>query len=352
MTLYLEDKVQHILSKRNPDLLISDNSSLSVWSECNRKYLYRVILSLRDPLEKVSLSFGKAFHSFLENYYKGKPFEECFAAFTLTATKGNSQITVTKDESIENGKDQEYSLEFGFLLCKKYAEQYPLEREYFTPMRDTAGEHYLEMGFALDLVNGIIIGLIDGLSLVNATQQPLVLEHKTTKYNINSSYFSDYNPNNQVSTYLYAASELLGKPVTTALINVIRVKDYKRGTPAENDEKLFGRLETSRDPEQLEQRMRHADFQLGQIKQSIAAGIDGFPMETQSCRTRYGECEYRKLCMAKTDAMLEILAETTYISKTWSPYHVLEGVEKVVEIDVCKDKNKVDVVDTKSIIEV
>jgi len=350
MSFYLEDKVKHIFSKRDPGLIIMDNSSLSVWEECNRKFLYRVILSLREPKEKVALSFGKAFHRFLEYYYSGHTFEESFAEFVTTATKDNSQITVTKDESIENGHEQEYSLEFGFLLCKKYAEIHPIEREYFTPMKTDGGEYYLEMGFALNLLNGIIIGLIDGLATINSSKTDIVLEHKTTKYNINSSYLSDFNPNNQVSTYLYAASELLGKPVTTALINVIRVKDYKRGTPEENDEKLFGRIETSRDKEQLEQRMRHANFQLDQIQQSIDVGLDGFPMHTQSCRTRFGECEYRKLCMANNDRMIQILAESAYITKAWSPYEVFEDAKKVVEVDV--QEHTVDLVDIKDVVEI
>jgi hypothetical protein len=345
MYSFLDDKIQHIISKRNADIIIMDNSSLSVWEECNRKFLYRVLLALKDPKEKAAITFGKAFHKFLEWHHSGHTFLESYEQFVLVANTERSRITVTKDESIDNNQKQEYSLEFAFILCKKYADTHPLDREYFTPMKNADGEVYLEMGFAMDLLNGIIIGLIDGLGVINSTKREIVVEHKSTGYNINASYLADFNPNNQVSTYLYAASELLGRPITTALINVIRVKDYKRGDKEDNDTKLFGRIETHRDTEQLEQRMRHANFQLGQIKQSIDAGLDGFPMHTQSCRTKYGECEYRKLCMCKNDTMIQILAESVYVTEPWSPYEVLEGVEKVVEIDVAKKGHEVKKVD-------
>lgn len=338
MSVFMQDKITHIQSRQNPDLVIMDNSSLNVWGDCQRKFLYQTLLSLRETTEKPALTFGRGFHKFLEFYYSDHTFEDSFAEFVKVATKENSKITLSKDESIANGQNQELSLEFAFLLCKKYTETHPKEREYFTVLKDPDNNYYLEMGFAIDLHNGILIGMIDGIATINNTKQEIVLEHKTTSYNINSSYLSDFNPNNQISTYLYAATEFLGRPINTALVNVIRVKDYKRGDPSTNDEKLFGRLETSRDPEQLEQRMRHADFQMKQIKQSIDAGLDGFPQNTQACRSRFGECPYRRLCMAKSETMLQILAETTYTPQPWSPYNVFDGVDKVVEIDVRNEK--------------
>jgi hypothetical protein len=335
---YLQNRINHIY-RRN--IIVMDNSSLSVWEECNRKFLYKVLLSLKLPQEKPALTFGKSFHKFLEYYHAGFSFENAVEQFVIVATNEKSKIKTSRADSIENGIDPEYSLEFGFMLCKKYAETHPIDREYWEPLYDHEGKAYLEMGFAVDLPNGIIIGMIDGLGIIRSSRKKIVAEHKTTKYSINSQYLSDFNPNNQVSTYLYAASELTSHQIDTALINVIRVKDYKRGDPEENVDKLFRRIEVSRTVEQLEQRMRHANFQLNQINQSIEAGLDGFPMETRSCRTKYGECEYRMLCMSGSEKMLEIMAETTFQVDVWQPYKVFEDVKQVVEINVGSKENKV-----------
>jgi hypothetical protein len=328
-----------------------DNSSLCTWEECNRKFLYNVLLSLKTPEEKVAITFGKAFHKFLELYYGGSSFETAFSGFVKTALFENSKVSVTRVESIDKGAIQEYSMEFGFVLCKKYMNTHPLDNEYFSVLKDNTNKPYLETGFALDLPNGIIIGLIDLLGVVNYNGRKVVIDHKTTKHNLNESWFSQFNPNNQLSTYLYAASDYLGEHITTAIINAIRVKDYKRGDDVDNDTKLFERRETTRSVEQLEQRMRHANFQLGQIQQSIDAGVDGFPMHTQSCESKYGSCDYRRLCLAKDNRMLEMLAQNTYKVEKWSPYEVFsenESVDKVVDVSVNLEdfrKDKVDLVE-------
>jgi hypothetical protein len=360
MPFYLNDQLSHIyttLSNKREEILTMDNSSLCVWEDCCRKFLYRVLLNLREPEEKAAITFGKATHSFLELYHGGFDFTTAFEGFVKTALFDNSKISVTRVDSIDKGQIQEYSMEFGFVLCKKYAQTHPVDQEYFLALKDGLGKPYLETGFALDLPNGIIIGLIDMIAEICSTKREIVVDHKTTKHNLNTTWFTQFNPNNQISTYLYAASEYLGREITTAVINAIRVKDYKRGDPEDTDTKLFGRIETSRSFEQLEQRMRHANFQLGQISRSIDAGIDGFPLHTFSCNTKYGDCEYMRLCKAKDDRMLQILAETTYKIEKWVPYEVLQDSEadKVIDIDIDLDdhkKNKIDLVEKEKFLHV
>jgi hypothetical protein len=345
--MYLLNQLRHVY---RDDILTTDNSSLCIWEECNRKFLYRVLLNLRDPEEKLAISFGKAMHSFLEFYYGGFDFETSFGAFVKTATRDNTKIQIRRVDSVNASQMMEYSVEFGYVLCKKYVESHPLDREYFEVLKDSDGKPYTETGFAIDLPNGIIIGLIDLMCRTRYNNRKVISDHKTTKHNLNATWLSQFNPNNQVSTYLYAASDYMGEPVTTAIINAIRVKDYSRGDVEENDKRLFHRIETTRTMAQLEQRMRHANFQLGQIQQSIAAGVDGFPMHTQSCNTKYGDCEYRRLCESQDDRMLQLMAETTFKVEKWVPYEVLEdsNTEKVITIDVNLEdhmKDKVDVIE-------
>jgi hypothetical protein len=357
---YLLSKLRHVY--RN-DIVIMDNSSLCVWEECQRKFLYRSLLSLKEPEEKAAITFGKAFHKFLELYHSGFDFMTSFEGFVRTAHADNSKITVSRKECIAEDQIQEYSMEFGFVLCKKYMQTHPLDSEYFDVLCDADNKPYVETGFALDLPNGILTGLIDLLCRVKYNSRNAICDHKTTKMNLNLSWKSQFNPNNQMSKYMYAASDYLmdqlhGEWITTAIINAIRVKDYKRGNTEDNDKQLFDRIETTRSIEQLEQHIRHTNFQLGQIQQSIDAGIDGFPMHTQSCNTKYGDCEYRRLCLAKDDHMLQMLAETTYVVEAWSPYDILgeakEGPEKIVTIDVDLEdrlKDKVDLVEKSKYIE-
>jgi len=339
LTTYLNDRILplYVKSKTEDFVIVEDNSALSIWENCNRKFLYRVLLSLQEKDERVSLTFGVAFHKFLELYHAGDfTFQECFEAFCTSAFKKNSKIATTRQVALDNNLLQEYSAEFGYILCKKYMQQHPLDKEYFTILRDSENKPYTETGFALDLPNGIVIGLIDGIGKINTTNKIVVIDHKTTKSQLNNSWKSSFNPNNQMSKYLSAASEYFGQRINTAIINGIRVKDYKRGDPKENAEKLFDRVETERTDAQLEQHMRHVNFQLGQIKQSINIGVDGFPMETNSCNGKYGECEYKRLCLAKDDYVIQLLAEGSYREEAWHPYEIFEESEtkKIVEIGI------------------
>jgi len=348
---YLNDNLTNIIcAEKNPDVIVMDNSSLSVFEECQRKFLYRVLLSLHEKVEKVSLTFGTAFHKFLELYYTGDyTFDVCFEAFCKSAFKKNSRIATTRQLAIDSGLLQEYSAEFAFILCKKYKEYHPLDKEYFTVLRDSSGLPYTETGFALDLPNGIIIGLIDLLGKINYNNKLVVIDHKTTKSLLSDKWKAQFNPNNQISKYLFAASEYLGQPVNTALINGIRVKDYKRGDPTETSDKLFDRVETERTDSQLIQHMSHVNYQLKQISQSISEGVDGFPMETNSCMGKYGECEYRRLCMCKNDLMLQLLVEGSFDIVKWSPFELFEDsdTKKVVEIDLKENLSAVDKIEVK-----
>ena len=336
--VYLKELITHLLTPTSygDEVLVFDNSALCILEECQRKFLYAVLLSLKPPVEKPAITFGSAMHKFLEFYHAGRPFQECFEGFVRVAMAENSRIAVKREQSLDINLVSEYSMEFGYILCKKYAETHPLDKEYFTVLKDSNGKPYLETGFALDLPNGIVIGLIDGLGSINYNQRKMVVDHKTTKMNLNQSWLAQFNPNNQISTYLYAATEYLGEELTVALINAVRVKDYQRGSKEEIDRKLFNRIEVSRSPEQLEQRMRHANFQLLQIRQSIDYGLDGFPQHTQSCITKYGECEYRRLCLAKNDLMLQLLIEGSYRKQVWRPYDVFANseTENVIEVDI------------------
>lgn len=353
LTLYLNSLIQPYYNRlqKSDYTLVMDNSSLSVWEECNRKFLYKILLALKNKDEKVEITFGTAYHKFLELHHSGDyTFQECFEAFCKSAFKVNSRIAATRQQAVDSGLLQEYSAEFGYILCKKYSQLHPLDKEYFIILRDSENKPYTETGFALDLPNGILIGLIDGIaSIPSANNKIIVVDHKTTKYGLTNTWFDNFNPNNQMSKYLAAASEYFGQKINTALINAIRVKDFKRGDPEENTEKLFGRIETYRSDEQLELHLRHANYQLKQINNSILEGLAGFPMETNSCHTKYGECEYRKLCMARSDFMIQLLAEGQYVEQRWSPYEVFEDsdTQKVVEVQFDINKAKAEKIDVK-----
>jgi hypothetical protein len=263
--------------------------------------------------------------------------------FGKEAMKERSKISITMDAGTDIGQLGEYSLQFGHLLLKKYVDMHPLEHETFDIIRNDNGDYYLEQGFAIDLPHGILIGKIDGMGTKRVNKRKLVLENKTTKQCLNTTYLSGFNPNTQVSAYLYAAAIFLGELPECAIINAIRVKDYKRGDPEKNDEKLFVRIETKRTEQQLEQHIQHVNFLMSNVLVSIEHGLDGFPQHAPfSCNTKFGECEYKPLCMCDNEVMIERLAETAFVTQVFEPYEVFENVKKIIEIDTTRD-NKVDV---------
>jgi hypothetical protein len=308
---------------------VLDNSSLETFGLCPRKYYYKHVLSLEAPLEAEPLTFGSAIHEALFLYYShvglAKNMDdvkhEAFKAFVKRATVDNSQIPITLSD------DSKYSVEWGVYILEKYFEYY--KDEPYTPLRDPSGNPYLELGFALDCHTGVFVGRIDGIFRDKTTDEIYVMDHKTTTYQLNTAYWDQFYPNNQVSGYLWAVQELLGIRPSGFIINAIRTYQFKRGDENTIGNKIFSRLITQRTPEQLQQRARQISWQMRIVEECKSLGLDGFVQNAPTaCGIYNRRCPYTSLCIAQTEEMIGML-KGGFATRTWSPYQELEGAARV-----------------------
>jgi hypothetical protein len=323
MTVKIDDL---IYSEAQLDQLTLDNSILNVFGICPRKFLYRKILNLVPQQFSPALSFGSAFHSGLQAYYSKKTTVDVLAAFGETAKAQNSGLVTTKAEAKEKEMKEEHSVEFGLDLMIKYMDYYPLDRETFSIMLGKDGKPMLEVGFALHLHNGVLIGKMDGV-----IDEGDLLENKTAGI-VNNSYKTQFMVNNQITLYMAALRELLGRTPKRALINIIMVKDYKKDPKGEKDLKLFQRIVVTKSDSQLDQALHQFEFRVNQIKNFLRVGFDAFYQNApEACSYRFVQCDYFPLCMAQEKELIEMLITGgAFRVEPWSPYD-LEGAKVEVE---------------------
>jgi hypothetical protein len=316
-----------IYSEAELERLTLDNSTLNIFSTCPRKFLYRKVLNLVPLQSSPALSFGSAFHAGLEAYYLNKSVLDVLKAFADTAQSSSSSLVNTRAEAKEKGMKEEHSVEFGLDLMMKYMERYPLQGEKFKIMLTSKGEPMMEVGFALHLNSGILIGKMDGV-----TDPGDLLEHKTTGSYIDSKFLSQYTVHNQISLYLAALRDFTGRRPKGCTVNVIMVKDYKKQTE-EKDDKLFRRVHVSRTDSQLDQVLRQYEFRLHQVKNFLRIGFDAFYQAApDSCFFKWNACEYLPLCQAQEKDAIEMIMNGFYKREEWCPYD-LEGSSVKVEIE-------------------
>lgn len=317
------------------DELTLSNSGIDTFMLCPRKYLYRHIMRIVANKEHEPLTFGTAFHAGLASYYSGGSDADIVKAFLLAAQEDRSQLTLSKAESKEENNTTEYSIQFGAELLLKYSKYYPRDKEIFSPVVDSDNNPYVEVGFAIDTQTGILIGKIDIICEFLSLGGIGTIDHKTSKYDFSPKYWSSFNPNNQVATYLLVVREYFNVNPSYFMVNAIRVKDYKRGDPEQTDQKLFGRGLTQRKPEQLDQRMKQIEWTIKHIKSFFQYGFDAFYMNApQACYHMWKPCEYIPLCKAQTMGMVKEVLEGTgaYMVSPWNMLDETKNTKKQIKL--------------------
>lgn len=148
-------------------------------------------------------------------------------------------------------------------------------------------------------------GIIDVVSEFSGTLY--IVDHKTTtRMGEAQKYFRQFKPDNQMTGYIWGASNLTNQPVGGALINGIGL--YK------SQATKFERQLTTRSSHDLRQFLRDLHMKCIEIKTHKRLGI--WPFRTKSC-TLYGICEYHDVhSNSDPETQLKIL-EQQYVQRKW-----------------------------------
>jgi len=281
-----------VLFKIMNKLTTFDNTMLSLFRLCPRKFKYRMIDDLTPlALKDYKLVFGGALHEALAVWYKSGSIQEATDKFLV-------------DWMLHEGQDKtdQRCAARGITILSQYIEKYQHEPFVVNP-------EYIEVGFSAELDEYIICGKMDGIvKWTLGFDGFCVLEHK---FSTSKGYLVT-EPNQQLDTYIWGAMQLLNAPVIGAYFNLC----YHNKKGIENNE--FIRELTRRTPEKIK---RWEEETIDWIKSvNICLERGRFPKNSSNCGAFYRECEYTRLCKTEDESEREAIRACMYKIDKWNPY--------------------------------
>jgi hypothetical protein len=312
-------------------LVLLDNSTLSDYQHCARRYWWRHEMSLAPGFPSIALGFGLAYHEAMDVAYTwlqanpGQPFTQDIVNRARIKARESYALHVPEDAALTEELRTSGKLDS---LLVKYFKQYA--HEPFTVLGT-------EQSFALALTATGHAGVItdapgpevldwaadmqrDGLDpvLLWIGRMDLVvdwsgirtIDHKTTSA-MGANWAKQWSPNTQFAGYIAVLEQLYDHHrVNGAVINGVQVAKTLSA---------MVRHPTTRRPDELAEFHRTVTTWARHIQADTV-----YPMNTTSC-TAYGECPYRQLCLRFPAAPCQdknlLLASvgTEYKIETWSP---------------------------------
>lgn len=279
-----------------------DYTAVNTFLQCKRKYYYRMYKHLDTETKAPALLFGLAIHSALEEYYKSGSMEAGIVVFEKDyqdTQEGELLRTVANGIKLLEGYKKVYSVEPFDVLDQ-------------------------EIGFVVPIIGDITAlwgGRLD--ALVNWNGALYVLEHKTTS-RLNGSYFRQFSPNMQPTSYTFGASEYLGRKCQGVIINALEPWKTVMRVSAKTKklEDHYARDPISRSDREIENFKVEIIATIKDIldrENKVECGEDlrkCFPRTESNCFNFNSPCMYRDLCMYGED---ERLMKKYKVNK-WEPY--------------------------------
>ena len=288
---------------------IWDNSTISCFQTCRRKYYYQYVKHLRPKVKGTPLIFGSAIHDALDCYYKNSSREEG----AVEAIKLFKTIYDTPEG------DTLRTVENGVKMLAWYFVKY--KHEPFTVVGKP------EEGFVYFIGDVLYGGRLD--LPVEWDGQLWIMEHKTTT-RLNGNYFDQYELDKQITGYIIALEEFSGRKCAGAIMNVLEPwKEVKRVTAkTKQPEDHFLRKPLTRS-EALKDRFKYN-------VQAIVRDIrwchenDEFQEseKKESCFYYNRNCPFLQLCQYGEN---QRIIERDYVVEEWKPFETAQIQEKPSE---------------------
>lgn len=299
------------LSAKTPGLQLSwDSTSLGELKTCARKYYYRILLGLSPRDLSVHLKFGLGFHGALERYDHARAAGADFQEGARVALKWVMDYTwdhkmgrpwLSSDPNKNRGTlirtvvwylDQFQNDPIETLILANGKPAVELSFAIPLPFESSKGEPFILSGH-LDRVGHFASGLY-------------IADRKTTKWTLSKSYFDQFSPHNQFSTYIFAGKVAYDLPIAGLIVDAAQVgvgfsrfeRQIVPRTREETDEWLVG----------LRHWLRMAEY---------FAEAGEWPMNESSCGN-YGGCAFRPICSKTPGARAQWLA-TGFDKQIWDP---------------------------------
>ena len=289
-----------------------DNTALSAYTSCPRKFLYGMVLNRRASGQpSPALSYGSGWHVALETSYRAP----MMARAELQDYVEDAIIARWQESS----NPEDYRTPARCIVeYDKYLTKYglPWEEEAKTVGWPTHPMVEQSVEMPIPGARHPYTGKLDRIIEVNG--QYLIEDHKTASM-FRSDYFKQWELDNQMIGYAVLASIVTGLPIAGVRINlhVIRKSDS-----------VFERKTIHFVQDRLEDWKRNYDHWLGRIEGDLAryrepwAGDSGaFPHNFSACSGKYGMCQYAGVCSMPPRLRQRVL-ETDFEELPWNPLEV------------------------------
>jgi hypothetical protein len=299
--------VNKAFSTENPYLqLVWDATSLGTFKECPRKYYYQVIQGYTTRKTALALDFGIALHEGLEGFYRrqfeGMAFEENLRETLKRELQSPLRANI---DSYEDPLRNSRSL---VGLTQSYLDRYRDDPCTTKSFRDgTLGiELHFQFECELESAHGEVFsfaGHIDRL-VDNGSLGLYIMDHKTTSMPLTDFYFSQYNPDTQMTLYTIAGEVCYDTPIKGVLVDAINVKSGD-----------FARQLTLRSKEYCNEWLEEQKHWLTLAEYFATKG--SWPQNDKSCN-KYSGCPFKSICTAPRGLRAQILRED-FTKRVWDP---------------------------------
>jgi len=318
-----------------------DNTRISAYRECPRKFFLRHVKDFVGEGLSVDLAFGLAWHEAMNKLWpltaeakpKDQVIKDSYYAFLQSWVE--SKFPAPVPENYQTITDK-YPVKNPYIVLEMLDNYYNQRRDFIQACTEVESER----PFAVPLfeVDGKPIYLIGRLDKVvrHREQGRLVIEHKTTGWyakdtGFRTDYLESFSPNSQVDGYLFAGNSLYDGGVKAVWVDAAlthkTVHDKFRFIPIDRQ---FAALDAWLvDVKTWVTRMIGELDANGQYTPSVEVPMPVFPKNTSSCHL-YNGCTYRSVCrFVPNPATLKGPPPGFRIEK-WEPFDVLK-LNKIME---------------------
>lgn len=311
-----------------------DSTSLTLASECLRKYQYTLQLNLTSPQTSVHLIFGGAYAKALENFYKyralGMAKEDALREIVrgaLIQTYEYEHLGTLMDTELPEGVVWSYrhgehvkprgpvpmthnaKTRQGLIRSIVwYVDQFGDENEDGPRTYHLAdGKPAVELSFAVPFADDLFFtGHLD--RVVEYGGGLYWMDQKTTGSALGQYYFDSFKPSNQFMGYTWAGQVVLHSPVKGGIIDAAQIAvGFTR----------FERAVITFSDSALEEWHDQALYHIRKAQE--AAKAHRYPQNFTACGN-YGGCPFRALC-ARSPAVRERFIHGDFVERAepWDP---------------------------------
>lgn len=286
-----------------------DSTSIGALKTCPRKYYYSIVLGYEPRQRSVHLTFGILYHGAMEQYdharARGEDHETALniaVKWCLVNTWSDGKPWVSEDAN-----KNRYTLLRSVVW---YLDQY--ENDALETVILENGKPAVELSFRFETTYKcptgepyLLSGHLDKLAKLG--DQIYVVDHKTSKHQLDPRFFQGFSPGNQFTLYTLAARVVYKTQASGVICNGAQIAvTFSR----------FQRGPIERSPFQLDEWY----YDLGLLLKSaeLYATLNHWPLNEMSCGN-YGGCEFREVCSKKSQKAREDWLATSFVRRTWDP---------------------------------